>query len=1336
MKRTALALLVVLLLVLLAPPGPAAQSTADPADVPWWDDRWHFRVPVSVTLDIPSPITGESVAQGGRDYPVEVEIDIKEAVAEFVPFTRIDATLDEGSIRVVEHTPKPGGGHVVAEVPSVFMPGVYYTKEAPFEYDQHLQVSASTFGTVRFTMPGFTGPGETRTFHVYLDLEEFGLKDPEPYTQGQLGRLQSLYWKQPGHEFYARMIGAEARMNYKSVFVPVATQDDTTYQIWDADSGTPWFDEPRKLDTFDYDEHERPTGRGLGDNVVVRADKPIVLYHGAHHDKGDKPGFWDVATSGGLAGTDFWMPSLWLNGMTVDFYFIAGDQDATVTVQTMDHGEEVVLRTLQVPANSYRLWQNTQQYTIWHVTSTAPIMVQRPGTMTYQQLPAANGAPMGSVHFGAHSGQEGPSNAELNVVGVAPGPLDIYTLPSTNGAGVDLWRSAEHGAGFDGDFQAFDSPRPVMKTVGLADSVAFGSSRTDGSQQPPGDIVFLGGRNGQEFYTHIPPAGLCGCPGAIIFPFFPETHVRIDHWTDATGWVAQETVLLGPDGENARKELFEVAPARIVADKPVAVQLNTNPWHDHTQSSRGVFGDMLAGRLLPAQVGLGDVEYRGCIPGVFDRSAPSAPSPSIRYVGAGEPAAFPLAVHNLAGVSGQSVEVRYHVEMLVDETRREGLGWTLDIEPDDGSGRSAGLVQSSPDPVPFTISITTAEASEVGSRLSVRVEASCSDAPGFVFAYELRAQVRPERGVDIQHVDPADQVRVMQPGATVEIPLRVTSLANLEDTFQMSASNPLQSIGWTTGIEPAELTLPPGGSGEVVLMVTAPQNDVSTILRATARAASASDPNTYDDAVTEIRINPRYAVGLDAIEDRREVLPGETATFSVLVRNDGNGEHDINVTFEGALPDGWNVVPPWRLLERVGIGQTNLVVVEVQTPAGARPHVPRTIQATATSIGIDDTEFVSQQRLELVTVVKQVHDLRAPAAAVGGIVDTQGTLTTGFTIENAGNGDEDIRLRIGEGTPPGWQVFRLSGGQAEDIRLSRLSLGPGATLDLALRIQVPDATLAGSYELVLEVVGGGEPVRVAVPVTVPEAALMEARAVQPVLETTPSQSRDFEVVVSNLGNIEETYTLEVLDSEWRWEVFPPALTLLPTQSQDSSFTVTMLPPADLARSATQRQFTFRVSGSSGAQAHVEALLVVVRPDLNLQAVTPFEDLVPRDGFVHLEVLVRNDGEAQADQAVVRAYVDGKAFGAPEVLQKIPNGGSKLAVFSIPASALQGGVHALQVQVDPDDLISESDEDNNALQAFMEAPADSRLPAAVWAAAALGTVALAGGAFTAWRMRRT
>jgi uncharacterized membrane protein len=194
------------------------------------------------------------------------------------------------------------------------------------------------------------------------------------------------------------------------------------------------------------------------------------------------------------------------------------------------------------------------------------------------------------------------------------------------------------------------------------------------------------------------------------------------------------------------------------------------------------------------------------------------------------------------------------------------------------------------------------------------------------------------RGVSLS-ISPASQVGL--PGSTLSYVLTVNNEGMVDDTYELAVSD---TAGWGPSLSRTSLTLAPGISAKVTLSVRLPPgarggslDNITAVARGTEVSATAS----CAAQVAVVR-----GVSISISPSSMSGPPGETLSFTVSVRNEGNVDDTFSLEIAGG--SGWSP----KLLQPslpLAVGETSSTVLRVTVPTGAAEGATTTITVTATS---------------------------------------------------------------------------------------------------------------------------------------------------------------------------------------------------------------------------------------------------------------------------------------------------------------------------------------------------------------------------------------------------
>ncbi|MGQ9583466.1 MAG: CARDB domain-containing protein [Thermoplasmatota archaeon] len=299
-------------------------------------------------------------------------------------------------------------------------------------------------------------------------------------------------------------------------------------------------------------------------------------------------------------------------------------------------------------------------------------------------------------------------------------------------------------------------------------------------------------------------------------------------------------------------------------------------------------------------------------------------------------------------------------------------------------------------------------------------------------------------------------------------------------------------------------------------------------------------------------------------------------------------------------------------------------------------------------------------------------------------------------VQNTGNYDAQVNLS-------------LSGDAAPWSRLSRASifLSGGGKGYVQLVASVPRDALAGSHSVtVLASVqrdGGSVEDRVALTLEVNATSGLRIERVLGAgpLNMARSLQTFVQLEVGNYGNTMRSAAVSLrpgFPGGSGWSLPPETVELAPFERGRA---VALLVGAPASAPAGTYDFTVRVGGPDGSVEDERPLsLSLVRPDLRVSpediTVVPQRPLV--DGTLEVSITVHNDGGGDVRSVLLAVLLNNRSIASLEIPQTIlPAGSASLSLFH--RGALYGG-NLLEVRVDPEDSVLETDESNNgALRSF-------------------------------------
>jgi hypothetical protein len=184
----------------------------------------------------------------------------------------------------------------------------------------------------------------------------------------------------------------------------------------------------------------------------------------------------------------------------------------------------------------------------------------------------------------------------------------------------------------------------------------------------------------------------------------------------------------------------------------------------------------------------------------------------------------------------------------------------------------------------------------------------------------------------------------VNPGEEVTLHHAITNTGNAQDTFTLTVKS---ASGWPVEVTPEEVTLGPGGSAPVQVVVEVPGGLLAGVMDAiTVTARSEPNPTAVDAAYDELTV--ALVPALTFQPDRAAGAPaGTLVVYQHTLTNESNGPETFLLSKGSSL--GWTVTisPAVAILDE---GEAATVKVRVSIPSGAPVGAEDVTTVTATSL--------------------------------------------------------------------------------------------------------------------------------------------------------------------------------------------------------------------------------------------------------------------------------------------------------------------------------------------------------------------------------------------------
>ena len=352
--------------------------------------------------------------------------------------------------------------------------------------------------------------------------------------------------------------------------------------------------------------------------------------------------------------------------------------------------------------------------------------------------------------------------------------------------------------------------------------------------------------------------------------------------------------------------------------------------------------------------------------------------------------------------------------------------------------------------------------------------------------------------------------------------------------LEMTSDSDCESEDLTATVDPSVLQLEPEGQEEVTVTIDMPngaETDAGShcfILKATVT----NDPNAADQAEDNLTLSlnvPQIKECDASLQFNSHNLdPGESAANSIEVENIGNTEWTVTAnaqSLDGDDISGWIDFdsPRSKLLTEPGSSEDSHTFTFDVTPDDSLEA------GTQVAIGIQGRSGseIGCEKVLTVTVGQEFGASMSLSKSTLSNVEpgTSGTLS--IQITNQGNGQETMALGT-SGVPPGWQV---------SFSQSTVTLGSSQSSNnketVGVDVFVPEDASAESDAVISFTVGrgGGSTPYDSKDLTISVAPRHEVSTSMVSDQQTgrSDQIVKFPIVVTNAGNIQDTFRLQACD---------------------------------------------------------------------------------------------------------------------------------------------------------------------------------------------------------------
>jgi len=529
----------------------------------------------------------------------------------------------------------------------------------------------------------------------------------------------------------------------------------------------------------------------------------------------------------------------------------------------------------------------------------------------------------------------------------------------------------------------------------------------------------------------------------------------------------------------------------------------------------------------------------------------------------------------------------------------------------------------------------------------------------------------------------ADNVHMTGAGEETEYLITVKNAGDLEEDVLLNIEGPAD---WDFKLDVMEVLLKPKTSASVHLSVTPPSNALADeIGMVMIEGRSADRPQIKDNAITHTIVSPTMFISLSIEDPEKYTDPGNSTDFVITVSNQGNMPGIVVIVLEIVSGTGdWTA-----FLDRQSVGLPangeDKVKLTVAPPTNALANSRLVVKIQ----GYNDAR-TQWDDVQATAIVNQIHKLDISAAPDRVAVNPGTTAVYEVTVTNNGNGVENLNLEEAM-LPVDWEIKYTS----EATTIEELFIDPSKTVNFLVEVQVPSSELAGTYDIAGRMADDrGNVWTIPLVTVVNQIYAIDVTTTLSKQLGSPGKIVFFTILVRNPGNGPDTITLDAtgLPADWGTEfVYNDQQTnavSLDARKQDKVSLLVTIP-----YTTTEAEMPLTVVGTSsvGIQDDVALVIDVEKSNLEIVKVSYSPKNIVAKKPVTIEVLVRNTGKVDGENITIRFY-EGDTPAGVNTLERFAGGTNKTVVFTwIPPKA---GAFKLKFWIDPDDLVIETNEDDN------------------------------------------
>ena len=508
---------------------------------------------------------------------------------------------------------------------------------------------------------------------------------------------------------------------------------------------------------------------------------------------------------------------------------------------------------------------------------------------------------------------------------------------------------------------------------------------------------------------------------------------------------------------------------------------------------------------------------------------------------------------------------------------------------------------------------------------------------------------------------------------TLEFPFKVTNIGTGDDIVKLEIDD--KPKGWDDiSIDNETMDLAEDQSQTFRLTVNIDRDEPVGDYDIRIKVISRGDDTLYDEAedIVEtitftVDVTAIHEIKVTALQTTKEGQPGESLTYTLTVKNKGNGDDTITVT----LPDevikwGTRTVSPSSIT--LPSGESADVTITVKLSSDYSKALRGTYHTNITSTaGEGDEEY--EVNVMLTTTITQEYALEIESQdwSNSGKIDNLETPLSEdvdfyFTVKNKGNGPDKFKFYL-TGDKREWGT--IEGGSTTDY------LNAGEELEVKVVFTIGtdvEEYEAGDYSIGLRAISLGddtvENIENSFSLEIEKVNLLELESSgqgdEEDLNPAEDSKLNFKIDITNSGNTDDKVSLTVKtkpNKDWTITILPASKQI--ARGDTETVTIEITPPDDVEERTNGYDIKIKAESEDDSVEYYEFKVNIKLPILQFDPDTPisFEDLNDDGKTVEagkenvILIKLTNAGSADIEDKSVDVYDNDKLIGNVDVTLK-------------------------------------------------------------------------------------